>query len=335
MLWLGFAFLATARSLQAQGTTLPVGYLAITVPAAASASNPGNATVSVPFYAAIIRGGTIASVDSATSFSIGSASWTAGQFTAAPHFVRITTGTHTGRFFLITANSSNQLTVETRGYSLVSGAPANTSEIRLLTTDSVEIIPAHTLGTLFGASSVAFQTGGSAAAADNVIIWDGSMWVPYFHDGTSWKTTGSFIPQNNAVVRPDTTMFIVRRALTSLTLTLIGTVPSGTERTDLPGPGSVFVSRRFPANTTLSALGLHTLPGWGSGNSASSADEVNLWNGTTWESFYYNGTNWKKAGSFVNADSQPVPASSGLFVTRRSSAAGTTSTLTQAAPYSF
>jgi uncharacterized protein (TIGR02597 family) len=325
--------MVTAASLQAQTTasTVPVGYLAITVPAAASATSPSNAAVSVPFYAGLIPAGSIKSVDSASSFSIEGANWVVNQFTAAPHFVRIKSGAQTGRLFLITAHTANQLTVETRGYTLVSGAPATTGQIQLQTTDTAEIIPAHTLGTLFGAGAIG--TGASAAVADNVIIWDGSQWVVYFHDGTSWLKSGSFVSQNDAPVRPDTTMFIVRRALTPLDLVLIGTVPSGLERTDIPGPGSVFASRRFPVDTTLGALGLHSLPGWAAGSSASAADEVDLWNGSTWESFYYNGSNWKKAGSFVNADSQPVAAGTGLFITRRSSATGTTATLAQPLPY--
>jgi uncharacterized protein (TIGR02597 family) len=318
---------------QVSVTTVPVGFTTSTVAAAADASTPSSTVISVPFYATAEFQSSVSSVDSTSSLSVSSASF--GDLVTVPHLVRLKTGASTGRFFVITSNTATQVTVDTRGYSFVTGAPANTSQIQVSAGDSAEIVPANTLGTLFGTSSVPFQTGATANAADNVYLFNGTSWDVYYHNGTNWKKSGNLANQNNAVVLPDRGLFILRRATSSLNLTFLGTVPSTTERTDFTGPGSTFESSRFPVDTTLLGLGLQGLPNWLAGASASAADNVYLWNGSSWSVYYYNSTNWKKSGSLGTFDSQSIPLGTAMFVVRQSTAQGTTATLVQALPYTL
>ena len=117
----------------------------------------------------------------------------------------------------------------------------------------------------------------------------------------------------------------------------MGTVPSTTEQTDLNGgsvanPGYTYISNRFPVDTTLLTLALQTTSGWVNGASANGADNVLIFNSTsqTWDTFYYNGTNWKKSGNLANQNTALIPAGTGVFVIRTGTG---TSTLTQALPY--
>lgn len=334
LIFAGFCTVGSAQSV----TTIPVGFNTTTVPAAASASAPSSTVVSAPFYAIADFVGAVSSVDSSNQLSISGAAFTVNGFSGTPHLARMKSGPSTGRFFIITSNTATQLSLDTAtaGYTLTTGAPSNT-QAQVAVGDSVEILPANTLGTLFGTSTVPFQTGASANAADNVYLFNGG-WEVYFHNGTSWRKTGSFASQNNAVVLPDRGMFILRRATSSLPLTFLGTVPSTTERTDFTGPGSVFKSNRFPVNVTLGGAGglnLQTLPSWLAGASANAADNVYLWDGTGWIVYFHNGTSWRKTGSFANQDTQSVPLGTAMFIVRQSSAAGNTSTLVQALPYTL
>src|SRR3989442_239810 len=130
--------------------TTPIGCVIATIPAAADSTTPSNAAVSVPLFSTASYVGTVASVDSSSSFTSSGASWTTGQFTGSPYLVRIKSGSNTGRFFLITANTGNQLTVVTQGDNLTQILAAN---------DTCEIFPANTLGRLFGTTSPVLKPG--------------------------------------------------------------------------------------------------------------------------------------------------------------------------------
>jgi uncharacterized protein (TIGR02597 family) len=315
-------------------TTIPVGFTTATVPAATDASNPASTVISAPFYAVADFVGAVSSVDSSNQLSVSGAAF--GSLTGTPHLARLKSGASIGRFFVVTANTATQLTLDTTtaGYTLTTGAPS-TTQAQVNVGDSVEVLPANTLGTLFGTSSVPFQTGASANASDNVYLFNGASWDVYFHNGTNWRRSGSGLNQNNAVVLPDRGMFIVRRAVSPLSFTFLGTVPSTTERTDFTGPASTFRSVRFPVDTTVLGLGLQALPSWLAGASASASDNLYLWNGSSWSVYFYNGTNWRKSGSGLNQNTTVIPLGTAMFVVRQSTAAGSTSTLVQTLPYTL
>jgi uncharacterized protein (TIGR02597 family) len=323
-------------------TTIPVGFTSTAITPAVDSTSPKGTVVSVPFYAVADFVGAVGSVDSASALSISGAAFTVNQFTSTPHLARMKSGASPGRFFVITANTATQLTLDTTaaGYTLTTGAPGNT-QAQVVAGDSVEILPANTLGALFGTSSVPFQTG-SVNSADNVYVWNktNQNFDVFFHDGTNWRKSGSGLNQNDFVILPDQGLFILRRATAPLNLTFLGTVPSTTERTDFVGPTSSFESNRFPVDFTLAGatnpLNLQNLPNWLSG-SVNSADNVYVWNNTNqnWDVYFYNSTNWRKSGSGLNQNSTVIPLGTAMFILRRSSAAGNQSTLVQALPYSL
>jgi uncharacterized protein (TIGR02597 family) len=339
--------IATVTFASAQSvTTIPVGFETATIPAAASASNPSNTPVFVPFYPVADFQGAVSTVDSSSALSISGAAFTANQFTTTPHLARLKSGASVGRFFFISANTATQLTLDTfapdpvnhpygAGYTLTTGAPSNT-QAQVNVGDSVEILPANTLGTLFGTSTVPFLTG-TPDVADNIFLFNGTSYDLYYHNGTNWRKNGNLSNQNNAVVLPDRGLFILRRG-GALNLTFLGTVPSTTERTDFPGAGSTFKGTRFPVDMTLAGtnqLNLQTLPGWLKSTDPTAADSVYIWNGASWDQYYHNGTNWRKSGNLANQDTKVIPLGAAMFVIRQSGATGNTSTLVQPLPYSL
>ena len=271
------------------------------------------------------------SVDGSNTFSCSSAAWTTNQYTASPNLVRIKSGSQTGRFFLVTANTATQITVNNGVYNL---------QTILSGTDNFEIVPANTLATLFGTGTgsspaVPFLTSSSSSTADNIFVWNGTGWDTYFNNGTNWYKTSSLNNQNNTIIYPDEAVFVLRRATSTLPLIFQGVVPTTAEITDVFGPGATFISNRFPVDLTLASLGLSSLPNWQAGSSASQADDVFVWNGTGWDTYFFNGTHWMKSSSLSTQDSQPIPTNSGVFIKRLSNTSGTNSSLIQLLPYSL
>ncbi len=334
---LGFVLLLGGVSVNAWAqtvvTTVPVGFIRVQVAGATDAVTPSLTAVSVPFYGAATYAGVLTSVDGAQTVSATGAGWAANQFVAPPTYFRLKSGVSTGRFFLVSANTASQLTLNTVGGALVS-TTAGANQVQVQVGDKFELVPANSLGAVFGTTSVPFGTGATAAVADNLLLFNGSDWKVYFHNGTQWTAAVGGGNQNETVIPPDSAIFILRRSTTAISVYLAGTVPSTSEVAVLPTAASRFLSNRFPTDTTLLGLGVHASPNWRSGASAAQADNLLLWNGATWESFYYNGGQWRRSGSLLNFNSQAVLAGSGVFVLRKSGGTGDT-VVSFPLPYTF
>jgi uncharacterized protein (TIGR02597 family) len=350
--------LCAVETLPAQVSTVPVGFNTATLPAASSASAPSNTVVSAPFYqVAKFQGANTAVGSNQLTFS---GTTFTGTLTTPPYLARIKSGPSAGRFFVITSNTDTQLTLDTRGYTLVTGSPANANQLQVNVGDSVEICPANTLGTLFPSGSPFFP-GTSASQADNIYLWNGTTWDIYFYDSSPsvnhWRKSPGIASANlnTKVILPDQAMFITRRPTSSLNLTFLGTVPSTQEQTDIPGAGSTFVANRFPVDMILAAtdangvvdpnvknaLNLQASPTWQPGTSASQADNIFLWNGTTWDIYFYDNSpgvkHWRKSPGIAsnNANNVVLPLGGGIFVVRKSTAQGSASTYAKQLPYTL
>ena len=329
----------TTKSFAQSVATEPVGFMTLTIPAATSPTVPANTTISVPLYNPADFTGAVASVDGATTLTLTGASWTAAQFadTANPRLVRVktsATANHVGKFFVVTTNTTSQLTVR--------DAYSGTTDITNVVSvgDTCEVLPANTLSKLFGPNAAGatsvfqtgafFVTGSSASSADNLLVWTGTTWATYYNNSTNWKLSGNLGNQNNTIIYPDEGIFVIHRDnTTALTLTMQGKVPTTNEQTALAGAGSTFIPNRFPTDTTLLASGIQSTAGWVTAASASGADKVFIWEGTTWGTYFFNGTNWKKSGNLGIQDSKVISTGAAIFITKTSAAA----TLTQNLPY--
>lgn len=302
-LLLAFGLEASAQTV----TTVPVGAVTVSFPQGTSCGSLTLEEASV-YVGAVSAAG----ANSLTVASVGS--WVSGAYAvpAAPYAVRITSGVLSGSTFKITANTDVSLTLDTKGINISS---------LLAASDKFRIFPVDTLGTLFGTSSVDFQTGGSASAADNILLWSGTAWLTYYHNGTSWRRSGSLSNQNDAVLMPDDGFMVIRRPASTLSLVLTGCVRDGAAKLLVKGSASTFAANSFPVNQTLASLPFSTMSGWLKAASASASDNVMVWSGSTWLTFYHNGTSWRRSGSLSNQDAYSIPAGSPYFVRRISSPA--------------
>ena len=312
-------------------TSTPFGYVGVTIPAG-STTSPSYTALSLPLYNTAVFTGTIATVNSATQVTLNGAVWTTNQFatTSAPRLAKVTSGASVGRVFLITANTSSQLTLSL----------AHTPTITTLTTvlasgDTISIIPANTLGGIFGTTSPVLVSGATASTADNIYLLNGPGlgWSTFYHNGTDWRKAGALGSQNETILYPDEGLLIVHIGASAVTLRNSGLVPSTNEKTDLSGTGSTFAAQRYPVDTQLSTVGFQATTGWVSGTTVSTSDNVWAWSTSLnrWEQFYFNGTNWRKAGSIANQNTRLLPAGSAVIVIRTGTTS--TSTLSQTLPY--
>ena len=350
-------------------STVPVGFNTSTIAPASNATTPTGNVVAAQFYQIAVFQGALSSVDSSNQISFTGANF--GNLTTVPHLARFKTGNSTGRFHLITANTTTQLTLDTsdadstpdiKGYALTTGAPT-LSQTQVAVGDSVEVVPANTLASLFGATGGGiFQTGTSAGQADNVLLFNqkNQTWDTFYPSSSTghWRQSGNLNPNlDNTVVLPDRGIFILRRSTSTSNnnVTFLGTVPSTTEKTDIAGPGSTFISTRFPVDMTLGGTGPTALNlqaqtagagvsvgvlNWQPGSSAGQADNVLLWNPTskTWDTFYFSSStnHWRQSGNLdPDVDDKVVPIGSAMFILRRSSSSGVSPTFTKTLTYTL
>ena len=330
------AIAAPNASAQTTATTVPVGFLTATIPAAPSLTTPASAVVSIPLYQTAVFQSTVATVGPATTkFTISGAAF--GNLTTVPHLVRVKTSvtpSHVGRFFLITANTATELTV-----ALPFGMGNVSAAVSL--GDSCEVVPANTFGNVFQAVLPQIKKSGDPDEADNFLLWNGVTWNTYYYDSDQgfWASASVFGSQNNTVILPDEGLFIVHKLTAAIPLVLMGTVPSTAEQSDLPGgtpaaPGQNFVSNRFPVNTTFGTMALQNLPGWVRSGDPDEADNALLWNGTTWNTYYYDSDQgfWASASVFGSQNNTPIPTAGALFVIRKG---GVQQASVQALPYAL
>ncbi len=316
------SLIARFAGLAATVVSEPVGFVTVNLAAPAIGSSTGK-LLGVPFHRASVFVGSNV-LAAANSLQATAPGWASGQFTSVVHFARMRSGVYSGRFFTITANTADSLTLAANNTTFGVG-------------DTFEIFPAHTLGSLFGSTAPAFglQTGSSESSADLVRCIVGGTWVSYFHNGTQWRTTADATSQNNTVIPPDQGVFVVRRGASSLDITLQGAVSITAESSAITGTGQGVLGPRFPLPTTLASLGVHSCSGWRKARSASLADTLLFWNGGDWSVFYHSGSSWRKAGASSTQDSTAIPAGEAVLIRRKDGASGSSEMTTMGLPFVY
>jgi uncharacterized protein (TIGR02597 family) len=297
----GFLSLLAAGMFAQTATTTPVGFITITLPD--GTSTPSQTAVyfgltDSPTGSGVLVG-KISGVSPNTITSSG-AGWTAGAFSiaATPYMVRITSGVATGTTWQVSTsvpNTAETLTLSDAGLDLVA--------LGVIANDTFEILPLDTLATLFTSE---LQGGQNETVADNVQLWNGNAWVTYFYNTTRsrWERAKFGTIANDIVIRPDTGCIITRRG-PAKSLVLIGRAPATDLRIRFGVTRESFVGT-FPYAKTLSQIGLQSTAGWVASTTESLADKVMMWNGGAWVSYYFDGTNWRRAKFGTISNDTPV-----------------------------
>ena len=194
---------------------------------------------------------------------------------------------------------------------------------------SYRIFKDWTLTSVFGASNSSGLAGGSATTADQVQVWNGIGYDSYYYQtlglgGVGWRRAGApFQDEANQPLFMEQGLLIRRLASAPTNLVLVGAVK--VTPTVVPVETNWnFVANPYPVEMTLTSSQLYVAdPTNGvSGGSATTADQVMLWHGSGFNTFYYQtsglgGTGWRKAGApFVDASTNTIPGGACFIVKR-------------------
>jgi hypothetical protein len=327
-------------------TTDPVGVMTFTIAGAPSEGARAISVLSVPLLdPANVDGLMRARVSSVTAntITVDNAGWTAGQFSnpATPFLVKFITGSAEGRYFLVSTSTPN--TADTITIDAVDAGQTDLSTLGLQTGasgDFIQFFNCDTLLSFFGTPETSGVVGGATAAeADQVIVNVGGSYFTYFYStGSSpgWVRQFFGLPAaSNVPLRPDSGIIYSRRSTEPLSLVLPGAVPVTDRQALVQNSGVTLLSQSWPIDLPLSQLGFQDMPGWTASSSVSTADRllVNL-NGS-WNTYFYNGTNWVRQ-FFGNpiSDNVVIPAGTSILVVRAQSNPGS-SLLVQSIPYNL
>ncbi len=232
---------------------------------------------------------------------------------AGPHFVKIndSNNPYNGRVFLIKDNNKTRLNLDLS--RLGTGESTNVSTYFPDGTQ-IEIIPAASLGSLFGTQLTELPSNWSSgipSAADWIYIWDVIYggYQPYFFLGTShesynygqgWysrdSTSAGIV--NHTVVYPDEAFIIAKRTAGNVTFEFEGQVETTDKKLLLPESGNQILAKNpYGTDLMISELIPSTAITTHDGNASlframeTSTDEgdiVTLLNGNVWAQFYYD-----------------------------------------------
>ena len=171
--------------------------------------------------------------------------------------------------------------------------------------------------------SAALTGHNTASSADQIQLYNpsNSSFSSYYlrGNGTEWRLVGSPTVANKVPVPPGTGVFI-RKASASGQITATGSVRNN----DFSRPfvaGSQLIANPYPLDYSPAGLGGTAANGWSGSNTASSADQIQIFdpNTSTYSSYYLrsNGTEWRLVGSPTAVTGTSIIAdNAGYFVKR-------------------
>lgn len=322
------ALLACGRAQQTI-STIPAGYVTLTIPG----TDTGGGSTTLSFKAlGLVRPvefeGTATAV-TANTIACASAGWTDDQFDGAngAYYVEITGPTGTaglGTTYDISATSAATQTI-TLAQPLAAGADNNLT---------FRIRKHWTLASVFGAQDESGLQGGFATTADLVTIYSGDAYHNYYYSqgglaGVGWRLdTDDATDRSGLVLLAEEGLLIKRRQPGTLTMRLLGEVKTG--QTSIPiFPGLNLLGNPYAAPMTLTSSNLYTGdPATGlAGGFASTADQVLIYNGASYDTYYYStgglsGTGWRRVNDDqTDRGSTPLPLGSAFLIRRVGSSA--------------
>ena len=233
---------------------------------------------------------------------------------AGPHFVKITdsASNYKGRVFLISDNNKTRLNLDMS--RLANGESSNVSTYFPVGT-LVEVIPATTLGGLFGTDISELPTNwtyGLPDATDWIYIWDVETWTyqPYFFNGTDYESSSNgswgrgwyskLNPSNgilnHTVLYPDEAFLVAKRTSGNVTIEFEGEIDTSDKQLLLPQSGNQILAKNpYGADMMLCELIPSTAITTNSGSSSlfrsgtdETGDVVTFLEGAVWKQYYYD-----------------------------------------------
>jgi hypothetical protein len=219
------------------------------------------------------------------------------EIEGGPHFLRLVEeDPNEGRFFLITSNSGDRLTLAN---------PLNLVLSEILKSDAlVEITPAWTLGSLFGYGPPFLQLKeGNETTADHVYLSEinSTEYKAYYNYGTVWRRKGGPAGDvSDTIVYPDEAFILARHNAPALNLVFEGVALTVNSFAHLPDNNDTFLlNNPFGADMMLSDLiaaenittDLNESEKWYAHSSDEEADNVEILHNGVWTTYWHDGTN--------------------------------------------
>jgi uncharacterized protein (TIGR02597 family) len=277
--------------------------------------------VSLPVARASVYVDTLSAVSGTLLTVSGAPGWTTDQFVKSlpsqpdTYYVQFKTGTAAGRFYTVTANGASTLTVDWNGETAEAAAG-----------DQFELIPYWSLITLFPASDAGTSFVATTDTGDiktqvrtldpAFVGTNPSVAASYYFYNGAWReanqpTTDSF----DSTALPPDTFFRLRNIATASTLTVVGSVVTGSLAITVNALGGTSkqdnaIALRFAGTVTLAQS---NLVGSGAFQASTSAllrkDELHVfdntvagYNKTPVAIYYYYNGGWRKAGAAVTTN---------------------------------
>jgi uncharacterized protein (TIGR02597 family) len=314
---------ASVTSLLAQttATTDPVGFITLNVPGTGGGPSAGISFTGLSMTRAVEYQGSAETVGVNTLVD-NEATWTDNQFNGAAgaYFLEITTGPNAGSTYDIQSTSAGTKTI-TLAQNLAAGTTAPVT---------FKVRKHWTIASVFGANNESGLGGGGPSTADQILCYTGSAYDSYYYQttglgGVGWRKGGApTVDASATVLFPEDGLIIKRYQAAPVNVVLLGAVKMG--QTSIPVVSGVnIVSNVYAASMTLGTSGLYTgnsATGL-AGGSVSTADQILLWNGTTYDSYYYQtsglgGTGWRKGGApTVDAAATAIPTGASIVIKRQ------------------
>jgi hypothetical protein len=219
------------------------------------------------------------------------------EIEGGPHFLRLVEeDLNEGRFFLITSNSGNQVTLAN---------PLNLDLGTILKPDAlVEITPAWTLGSLFGYSPPLLKLKeGNETTADHVYLGESNSteYKAFYHDGTAWRRKGALtVDASDSIIYPDEAFILAHHNAPALDLVFEGVALTVNSFAYLPDFNDTFLMNNpFGTDMMLSDLiaaknittDLNDTDKWYAHSSDEEADNVEILRNRVWTTYWHDGTN--------------------------------------------
>jgi hypothetical protein len=327
---------------QTTATTDPVGFTTVSITAGTGTAKR-NTFFSLPLLETLENfsgnaAGTITGVG-ATTISDSSANWAAGALSqvASPYVIMITSGAAEGAMFLISSTSPNTSTSVTISSTDTAQVP-NLANLGVASGNTYKIFACDTLSSFFGVPSPTGISGGtSPSTADTILITVNGSASTYYYNTTlgRWTRVAFGNPSAaNTPLLPYYGLQYQRLGSTALSFVTTGNVPTISRKVQVKNSGVTLLAQYWPTSSTLSSLGLQSMPGWASGN-AQTGDNVLVTTGGSTLTYYYDGTNWRRV-AFGNpiSNNVEIPIGSAVQLSKKGNSPGY-ATLAQIRPYSL
>lgn len=325
--------LAAPGSLPAQtaADSVPAGYNTFT--AAGTGGAPGVVlSFNAPGLTPDVEWRGTSTAIGANTLTDSTATWTQDKFNGAngAYYIEITsaggsaTAAGVGTFHTITAT-----TAASKMLTFAANLPAGVA-----TPIGYRIRKQWTIAGVFGAANSAGLQGGTAVSADRLLVWNGGGFDTYYYQttgigGTGWRNAAARSTDASGTVILPNQFFLVKRGQSAaVSVNVNGSIKAGQTTAGIAA-GFNFIANPYAVDMTLASCGIYT--GNAStglaGGSAATADLVLLWNGTGFDTYFYQtsgGTGWRKTTDLAtDAGATALPAGTGFIVRRVNSGAFT------------